>query len=202
MLAFHRNYRLPALVLLAVLIGGGVFFFSKTVFLKNRVTQTVVASKNVEVDVRSELWGAAVTMWKDYVWFGMGPGHFDHRFRAYRPAAIQLQPDRVHNDYLNTLVDWGVIGAAIITLALGALFAGLARTWNPIVGQGRSGQTGNKFAFVLGSAAGLVALLVHSVVDFNMQIPANAIASASWLLTSRHRFATERCWVTARCGPG
>jgi hypothetical protein len=121
----------------AVLIGGGVFFFSKTVFLKNRVTQTVVASKNVEVDVRYELWGAAVRMWKDYVWFGMGPGHFDHRFRAYRPAAIQLQPDRVHNDYLNTLVDWGVIGAAIITLALGALFAGWQEPGTTSVGRER-----------------------------------------------------------------
>ena len=201
-LAFHRNYRLPALVLLSVLIGGGVFFFSKTVFLKNRVTQTVVASKNVEVDVRFELWGAAARMWQDYVWFGMGPGHFDNRFRAYRPAAIQLQPDRVHNDYLNALVDWGVIGAAIITLALGALFAGLARTWNHVrraENEFRTNQS-NKFAFVLGSAAGLVALLVHSVVDFNMQIPANAILAISLmaLLTSHLRFATERYWVTAR----
>jgi O-antigen ligase len=188
--------------MLLVLIGGGVFFVSKTAFFKDRLKHAVASGKNIAADTRYELWSAAVKMWRDHVWFGMGPAHFDHRFRAYRPEAVQLQPDRVHNDYLNTLVDWGVAGGAMIAVAVGALWAGLAKTWHHVrraENEFRTSQS-NKFAFVLGSAIGLLALMLHSLVDFNMQVPANAILAISLmaLLTSHLRFATERYWVSAR----
>ncbi|HWQ90153.1 MAG TPA: hypothetical protein VN673_00665, partial [Clostridia bacterium] len=52
---------------------------------------------------------------------------------------------------------------------------------------------------VLGASAGLLAILAHSVVDFNMHIPANAILAVTLLaLLSAHlRFATERYWFSA-----
>lgn len=201
-LALHRNYRLPALVMMLVLIGGGAFFVSKSAFFKDRFKHGAASVKNVEVDVRYELWSAAARMWKDHVWFGVGPAHYNHRFRAYRPEAVQKQPDRVHNDYLNALVDWGIVGATIIALAFGTLFAGLIRTWAHVRRTEKEFGTSqsNKFAFVLGSAAGLLGLLAHSVIDFNMQIPANAILAIILmaLLNSHLRFATERYWVTAQ----
>jgi tetratricopeptide (TPR) repeat protein len=114
-----------------------------------------------------------------------------------------LRPDRVHNDYLNTLVDWGVAGAMLVAAALGLLGAGLWKTWRFIRGTPRDlgeQKTSNKFAFVLGASAGLAAILFHSVVDFNMHIPANAILAVTLmaLLSSHLRFATDRCWFTAR----
>ena len=58
----------------------------------------------------------------------------------------------------------------------------------------------NRFAFFLGAGAGLFALAVHSVVDFNLHIPANAILGVTLLalLSSNLRFATERYWRSAR----
>ena len=49
---------------------------------------------------------------------------------------------------------------------------------------------------MLGGAAALVAILAHSVVDFNMHIPANAIVVITLmaLITGHLRFATERFW--------
>jgi tetratricopeptide (TPR) repeat protein len=43
-------------------------------------------------------------------------------------------------------------------------------------------------------------LLIHATVDFNLQIPANAILAVSLvaLLSSHWRFATERYWFSAR----
>src|SRR5208283_4510278 len=60
--------------------------------------------------------------------------------------------------------------------------------------------TSNRFAFFLGASAGLLALAVHSAVDFNLHIPANAILGVTLLalLTSNLRFATERYWLSAR----
>jgi O-antigen ligase len=199
-LVLHRNYRLPALILMVVLIGSGMFFLLKTDQLTARFKAGVEAGQNFEADTRYEMWGAAVRMWQDHPWFGVGPGHYDYRFRAYRPETVQLRPERVHNEYLNTLVDWGVIGATIVVLALGTLFVGLVRTWKHVRKPEREFRSNhsNKFAFVLGAAAGLLALLIHSIVEFNLQIPANAILAVSLmaLISSHLRFATEGYWFS------
>lgn len=200
-LALHRNYRLPSLVMMVFLIGAGAVFFSKTAFVTKRMQAGVDAGKNFEGDVRFQLWRGTVRMWRDHVWLGVGPGHFDYRFRAYRPTDVQLRPDRAHNEYLNTLADWGVVGTVLVTAALGALFVGVLKTWKHVRRSEREFQTNqsNKFAFVVGSSLGLLALLIHSTVDFNMQIPANAILAISLmaLLSSHLRFATEGYWVRA-----
>jgi O-antigen ligase len=200
-LALNRNYRLPSLVMMIFLIGVGAVFFSKTAFFAKRLKSGVDVAKNLEVDVRFQLWQATVRMWRDHTWFGVGPGHFDYRFRAYRPTEVQLRPDRAHNEYLNTLADWGVVGMALVTAALGVLFAGVLKTWKHVRRSEREFQTNrsNKVAFVVGSSLGILALLIHSTVDFNMQIPANAILVISLvaLLSSHLRFATEGYWTRA-----
>ncbi|HVV70783.1 MAG TPA: hypothetical protein VHI52_04670, partial [Verrucomicrobiae bacterium] len=99
----------------------------------------------------------------------------------------------------NTLTDWGIVGAALVASAWVLLAVGIASTWRSVrltsgdLG-GRSGS--NKFAFVLGASLGLVAILIHSLVDFNMQIPANAILVVTLMamLSGHLRFATERWW--------
>jgi O-antigen ligase len=203
-LAFHRSYRLPALVLMLVLIGGGVFFVSKTEYFKDRFRKAFESGR-VELDVRRDLWDATARMWRDHVWWGVGPGHFDYRFRAYRPVLVQKRPDRAHNEYLNTLVDWGVAGVAIVAAAWAALFWGVVKTWKHVRRSENAlgaRSLSNKFALVLGATTGLVALLAHSAVDFNMHIPANAILAVSLmaLLSGCLRFATERYWLAARLG--
>ena len=143
-------------------------------------------------------------LWRENVWRGAGPGHFDARFRAYRPQDIQMQPRWVHNDYLNTLTDWGLPGAALVGAAWVLLGAGVIKTWRVV--RGPTAQLGeqrrsNKFAFVLGASLGLLAILLHSLVDFNLHIPANTILAVALiaLLSSHLRFATERYWF--RPGP-
>jgi tetratricopeptide (TPR) repeat protein len=61
-------------------------------------------------------------------------------------------------------------------------------------------QQSSKLALVLGASIGLIAILVHSLVDFNMHIPANAIVAVTLmaLLTGYVRFATDRYWFKAR----
>ena len=114
-----------------------------------------------------------------------------------------MSPDRTHNDYLNTVVDYGVAGGVVVAAALGLLAAGVGKTWRAVrLSSGDlGGKTGrNKFAFVLGAGLGLVAMLFHSVVDFNMHIPANALLAVALmaLLAGHIRFATENYWVGLR----
>lgn len=55
-------------------------------------------------------------------------------------------------------------------------------------------------SFVLGGVLGLIAILLHSLCDFNMHIPANAILAVTLLalVAGHYRFATEGCWHTVR----
>jgi tetratricopeptide (TPR) repeat protein len=89
-------------------------------------------------------------------------------------------------------VGTALVASGWILLGLGAL-----KTWRAV----RSASTNlgeerysNKFALLLGTAVGLIALLAHSAVDFNLHIPANAILAVALiaLLSSCWRFATER----------
>jgi O-antigen ligase len=202
----HRNHRLPAFLLLAVLAVGG------TVFVTNYLSQTLSYMRRVDTDLQDKpenvlnlrrgMWTAAEQMWRDHFWWGVGPAHYDYRFRDYRPENIQMSPDRAHNDYLNLLADWGATGGIIVLAGLVTFGAGWRKTWKYVrpaendFGRGLS----NRFAFFLGASAGLFALAIHSVVDFNLHIPANAILGVTLLalLSSNLRFATERYWLGAR----
>lgn len=201
LLLSHRSFRWPALALLALLVLGGTLATVKTDYFKERFNRGIVAGR-VDLDTRMVLWDSAVRMWQDHFWLGVGPGHYDLRFRTYRPTLVQLQPDRAHNEYLNTLADWGVIGLGIIAGALGLVTVGVMKVWRHVQRDGGafSSNTSDKFAFVLGAALGLFALALHSIVDFNLHIPANAIVAVTLmaLLTSHWRFASERFWCSAR----
>ena len=199
-LAVYRSYRFPALVLLVVLVASSALVLTRTDYFKQRFSKTFV-SGTLDLNVRYDLWQATVEMWRDHFWLGVGPGHYDHRFRAYRPQSVQLQPDRAHNDYLNLLADWGVAGAAIVGLGLVMLLAGVIKTWPHVRRPEREFKTNfsNKFAYIVGATCGLVALLVHSLLDFNLEIPANALIAVTLtaFLSSHLRFASERYWMNA-----
>lgn len=201
LLVTQRSFRWPAVALLALLMIGGTLATVKTDYFQRRFNRSFNAGK-VDLDTRMDLWDSAVRMWQDHVWFGVGPGHYDLCFRAYRPTSVQLQPDRAHNEYLNTLADWGVVGLTIIGGAVVLLTIGIVKVWKNVQRDGGafSSNLSDKFAFVLGAAMGLFALALHSVVDFNLHIPANAIIATCLmaLLSSHWRFATERFWFSAR----
>jgi O-antigen ligase len=202
-LMFHRSYRWPAVVLLVLLVGAGCYFVPRSFFLQLRLKQLAAEQEQGKLrqDVRVVIWEPAFRMWKDHPWWGVGPGHFDPRFRQYRPESIQASPYKAHNDYLNTLADWGLAGGLLITAVLALLTLGVARTWRVVRLTGELGgkSSSNKFAVVLGGSLGLAAILVHSQVDYNLQIPANALVAVTLaaLLSSHLRFVSERFWFRA-----
>jgi O-antigen ligase len=199
----YRSYRLPAALTLVLILAGGLLFSSKSFLVHLRLKQLPDQQAKIAEDMRFALWQPAVRMWQEHLWWGVGPAHYDARFPGYRPEGVQLRPIRAHNDYLNTLADWGLAGAALVASAWGLLGIGVYKTW--LRTRIRSGDLGgergsNRFAFLLGASVGLLAILFHSVADFNMHIPANAILVVALmaLLSSCLRFATERYWFRLR----
>lgn len=199
-LLVNRTYRLPALAVLIVLVAGAAFFIPRSPVFKGRFAE-ITKNNQFHSNARFEMWLPAIAMWQANPWWGVGPAHYDYHYRALRPVTQQLQPDRVHNDYLNTLADWGVVGFGLVTAAMALLAAGVLKTWRFVGAQSDlGGRRSNKFAIVLGAALGLLAILFHSLVDFNMHIPANAILAVTLmaLLSGCTRFATDNYWFTAK----
>jgi O-antigen ligase len=205
-LACHRNHRLRAVLMLVLMLAAGGFFsahyLSKSITYMRRVTKPDDAGPAVlDTGSRLQMWRAADEMWRDHFWWGAGPGHFDYRFREYRPEGFQQRPEHAHNDYLELLADWGVAGGVIVVAGIGIFIFGLVKSWPHVrrvendFGSGMS----NRYAFFLGAVSGLFALAVHSLVDFNLHIPANALAGVTLLglVASNVRFATKRHWLRA-----
>ncbi|MFN8625589.1 MAG: O-antigen ligase family protein [Candidatus Binatia bacterium] len=107
--------------------------------------------------------------------FGIGLGNFSAIFPLFRPLTVdvwQFGVSDAHNDYLQWIAEAGM-PAALLTFALLAGFGRRvlralrnAEDWTPV----------NLTRW--GLATGVLAMLLHSLTDFNLHIPANALVFA------------------------
>ena len=104
----------------------------------------------------------------DFPVFGSGPGTFYVAFPAYRPEKVVNFYDYTHNDYAQIAAETGLVGLGLLGLVVAvSLAVALRAQWirrDPLM-------RGMSFACVMG----VTSLLIHSWVDFNLQIPANAV---------------------------
>lgn len=196
----RRELRIPVAIATALVLAGAWLFVERSEKARARIENI---SRDGTVDSglgRGVIWRPALAMWRDEPWLGVGPAQFDIRFPRYRTPRNQISPGWVHNEYLNLLTDYGVIGASLIGLAVLALAWGVVRTSKYVergAGDLRS-RSSNRTAAFLGATIGLLALGAHCVVDFDLHIPAIALSAAvvAALLAAHIRFATERFWFT------
>jgi O-antigen ligase len=195
----QKDYRIQGLVLAAALLAGGMLMTSKAQMVLERMRHTFPDEK--ADDMRLTVWHSGLEMWQDHFWWGAGPAHFNYLFRQYRSPLLQRQPIRVHNEYLNVLTDWGIVGGLLVAAVWILLWWGVFRAWKSLRGarDDFTRRKSNKFALLTGAATGLLAILLHSVFDFNLHIPAIAILVVTLmaLVSSQLRYATERYWVGA-----
>jgi O-antigen ligase len=193
----QRDFWKPALVMLCILTalaGGAASQFDS---VQKRFDEALKNDKSK--DERQLYWEAAWQLFERDVPWGVGPGHFDVEFPSVRPWRVQNRPQYAHNDYLNTLCEWGVAGMGLIAAACGLLYWGVFQVWQSLR-RPSSHDKGSRFsdrtAFVVGAAVGLLAVMIHCFVEFNMQIAALAVTAVILmaLLVAQARFATERYW--------
>ncbi len=139
------------------------------------------------------MWKAALRQYHLAPLTGTGSGTYLFYGREFRSPLIQNDPMHVHNDYLELLAEYGLIGAVLYGAFLGVhLFSGLAGLRKMVREQIRLGtpRLSHDLALNIGALAAIAALLLHSVVDFNMHIPANALLVALCLAYWRARGVT------------
>ena len=99
---------------------------------------------------------------------GWGLGTFADIYPQFRSFYTNSLVNEAHNDYLQTLIETGVLGFAIgMWLIVTALRGALRKTKN-----WASDVNG---ILALAALLGISGILVHSLVDFNLEIPSNAM---------------------------
>ncbi|HEY0946979.1 MAG TPA: O-antigen ligase family protein [Opitutaceae bacterium] len=122
---------------------------------------------------RPIMWRGAWRLFQDSPVFGTGAGSYNVLFERHRPENYRDEPHWAHNDYLNTLSDYGVAGFALLfgAAAAIAILAWCAARRAP---ETDSRSAGLARAILVGLGAFALALLV----DFHLKIPALALAVA------------------------
>lgn len=101
-------------------------------------------------------------------WFGHGGGTYALSFAPIKPEGYPLYWNHAHNDFVEIAADTGLVGLGLLLLLACTTAwraARMLRDSQPRLNRG------------VGAAAlmGLCCMLLHSLVDFNLQIPANAL---------------------------
>ena len=121
-----------------------------------------------DFQMRWKIWGGALQMVRDFPLFGSGLGTFAQVFPMYRSFHIRGMATHAENDFLQLASEAGLLGFTLLLLLFLVLFV---KTASGI----RSLSAGDPKRYVgLGGLVGILALMFHSQVERNLQIPANA----------------------------
>ena len=150
--------------------------------------------------VRNDLWVPTARMWLDHPWLGVGPAHFDLRFPKYRPVTLQSRPFWSHNDYLNALADWGIVGGVLLggvdsQPGVGRLANVAVRAPGWVGPGGQDERSGCVGARAWGSDCWR-SPCTRSWISTS-QIPSNAMLAVTFaaLLSGHLRFTSNRYWL-------
>jgi len=109
----------------------------------------------------------ALHIFAEHPLLGTGLGSFATVYPRYRSFPSDLEWDHAHDDYAEAFAETGVVGGALILAALGLFVTGAFSHLRQ-----RLDSTSGWIR--LGAAIGCCGLLIHSLADFNLHIPANA----------------------------
>jgi O-antigen ligase len=157
-----------------VTIGAGVWWIGADPVIR-RVEKSELAPSGMDAGRRGEtffqsrgwIWRDTAAMIRDRWALGVGIGAYETAYPIYSSHDGTLVVGQAHNDYLQIMADAGILGAVIALwfIFLVARDAVRASRHRSRVMSGTA----------LGATGGMFALFIHSLFDFNFQIPSNAL---------------------------
>lgn len=175
---------LASMVVLDVLIVG-TWFGVDQVMHRIQATEVSTNAENIlPTEDRDEVDRAAVPYLNDFRLTGSGGGTFYVVFPRYHSEKLNAYYDFAHNDYVQILAETGVVGlllcAAVVLGALWQALRAMRVRRDPLM-------RGTAF----GVSMAICWLLIHSSVDFNLQLPATSFTATVMLALA---------WVAASLG--
>ncbi|MDP8265848.1 MAG: O-antigen ligase family protein [Candidatus Aceula meridiana] len=156
---------------LVLLVVGTIFLYVGDDSVAKRVQTIKTKGAEASWQTRQRIWKGSITMIKDNPLLGTGVGTFVWGFPSYQPQGITGRAHYAHNDYLQSACEMGLFALPLIFWMIYVILSkGFYRDKND------SRLIRN---IRLSAAIGLLSLMIHSAVDFNLHIPANMIAAAA-----------------------
>jgi O-antigen ligase len=135
--------------------------------LAKRVSSFGPNHSELTSDIRSSINRDGLHMFLKKPVLGWGLGAFPIVYPEFRTFYTNFFINEAHNDYLQLLVETGVVG-------FGIMIWWVLTTYLRAAKKIRNWTSDTSGAVALACILGLSGILVHSAVDFNLQIPANA----------------------------
>jgi O-antigen ligase len=135
--------------------------------LSQRLASVHGAHAEISGDMRFQINRDGLHMFSKRPVLGWGLGCFPVAYPQFRTFYTNFFVNQAHDDYLQLLVEMGLLGFGVVVWYLVVLFRRAVRkieNWSSEVGG----------AVTLACMLGVIGILVHSAVDFNLEIPANA----------------------------
>lgn len=122
---------------------------------------------------RLQIWRDTVALIRDYPLVGTGLGTYRWASLHYQTDKLNTFYERAHNDYLEYAADIGIPAALLLFGSLWVLVAQVARRALAL-------ERSRDRILAAGCAGAMASLLLHSITEFNLQMPANAFLFA-WI---------------------
>ncbi|CAA0120793.1 Uncharacterised protein [BD1-7 clade bacterium] len=119
-------------------------------------------------DSRDSAWQEAMPMVNAFWKVGIGYGNFYTRFPQFRQGVVKGYFHHAHNDYLEFIIEFGVVGFALFAALV------LVAYWRTIKGLRIARQPAD-VAGTFAAFMAITAIAIHSWTDFNLYIQANAL---------------------------
>jgi O-antigen ligase len=156
-------------VIVIAIVAGVIWIGAEPVI--NRVTQGRAAGGDAPAETflisRGWIWKDTLAMIKAHPVMGVGLGAFATAYPIYSQSDGSLTVGQAHNDYLQVFAEGGLVGGALLIWFIYSLFRASARGWqsrDPLLS-----------GLALGASASIFGMLVHSLFDFNLQLPSHAL---------------------------
>lgn len=136
-------------------------------FTKRVASISTEAHTEVSGGMRLSIDRDSLHMFRRRPLLGWGLGTFPVVYPQFRSFYTNFFVNEAHNDYLQALAETGIVGFALVLWYIVVVFRHAVRK----IAHWSTSVTG---ATTLACVLGFTGILVHSLVDFNLQVPANA----------------------------
>jgi O-antigen ligase len=122
-------------------------------------------------------WRSAAHLIEESPWLGVGRGGFESSFTRHHPASALSTFSHVENEYVQAIVDWGL---------LGGIFVGIAAIWFAVAAFRRWREG----ALAAGALGALAVVILQSNFDFGVEllgiaVPITAVAATLTYVPTR-----------------
>jgi O-antigen ligase len=136
--------------------------------VSDRIATVTNHHSEMTSDLRLVIYRDSLHMFAHRPLLGWGLGTFADIFPVFQTFDTDQLANHAHNDYLEVLAETGIVGFTVAVWLLFVVFRCAARKL-------RDWSSDVNGAVSLAALVGISGVLVHGLVDSNLQIPANAM---------------------------